>query len=139
MAERPLVLDTHVWIWSVNGDTALKPAARQLISTALKKSLVLVPAICVWEIGMLWKRGRIQLSQPVGEWVTLAIERSGFALLNLDASSALESTMLPGDFHNDPADCIIVASARLQNALLLTRDRAIIKYSKDGHVDTIAV
>lgn len=139
MVERSLVLDTHVWLWSVAGDSALKSSARQLISTALRKSLVMVPAISVWEIGMLWQRGRIQLSQPVSEWVRGAIEKSGFTLLPLDAAIALESTMLPGTLHSDPADCMIVASARLHNALLLTRDAKIIKYGNLGHVDTVTV
>ncbi len=138
MPERPVVLDTHVWIWAVTGDSALKLPARQLITDALKASTVLVPAICVWEVALLCRKQQLQLTQPVHEWIRTALEKPGFLLLKLDSDVAVESTQLPGTFHQDPADCMIVASARIFNAILLTKDARILEYGKAGHVDAVS-
>lgn len=138
MSEQPLVLDTHVWIWAINGDHSMPPSIRKRINLALSKSRVLVPAICVWEVGMLWKKNRIRLKEPLLEWVRTSFEGSGFSPAPLTDEIALESCLLPGTFHSDTADSMIVATARLEKALLLTRDRRILAYGKAGHVDALA-
>lgn len=135
MPERPLVLDTHVWIWTINGDPTITLSTRQKIRLALQKSRVLIPAICVWEVAMLWKRNRIQLREPLLDWVRAALEKSGFSLVPITDTIAVESALLPGKFHNDPADCLIVATARLEKAVLFTRDSRIMEYGRAGHVD----
>jgi PIN domain nuclease of toxin-antitoxin system len=137
MSEPPLVLDTHVWIWVVNGDQSVRASVRQKIRQALETSRVLIPAICIWEVAMLWKRGRIQLREPPINWIRAALEKSGFTLATVTAEIAVESTSLPGNFHNDPADSMIVATSRLENGNLLTRDRRIIDYGKAGHVNVL--
>jgi PIN domain nuclease of toxin-antitoxin system len=139
MAEQPLVLDTHVWIWIISGDQTIKTSIRQKIQLALEKSRVIVSAISVWEIGMLWKKGRIQLKEPLSNWVHTAIDRSGFFLAPLTDAIAVESIQLPGQFHNDPADRMIVATARLEKAVLLTRDSHITEYGNAGHVDFLSI
>lgn len=137
MLEPSLVLDTHIWIWCVSGDQTIDAGIRQRISLALRKSRVLVPAICVWELGMLWKKERIQLRVPPNDWVRSALDGSGFFLMPLTDAIALESSLLPGKFHSDPADCMIVATARLEKAILVTRDQRIIEYGQAGHVDIL--
>ena len=137
MPDVPLVLDTHMWIWIVEGNHTIDASVRQTIREALKKSRVLIPAICVWEVGMLVKKNRIQLKEPLVIWVRSALERSGFALAPLSEAIAVESTVLPGNFHSDPADCMIVATARLEKALLLTRDSRIVEYGQAGHVNVM--
>ncbi len=137
MHEQSLVLDTHIWLWTVNGDQTIAPAIRQKIQLSLKNSRVLVPAICVWEVGMLWKKERIQLREPLHSWVYTALERSGFSLVPMTEAIAIESSLLPGKFHNDPADCMIVATARLEKSILVSRDNSIIEYGKAGHVDVL--
>lgn len=137
MRDRPLLLDTHVWIWIVNGDHEIKPSLREKVATALKNATVLVPSICIWEIGMLWKHKRIQLAKPLNTWIQEAIEKAGFNIVPLTDSIALESATLPGDFHNDPADCMIVATARVEDAVLVTRDSRILEYGKAGHVNIL--
>jgi PIN domain nuclease of toxin-antitoxin system len=139
MAEQPLVLDTHVWIWITNGEQIIKPAIRQRVQRALEKSRVFVQAISVWEVGMLWKKERIQLQEPLLNWVNTALDKTGFSLAPLTDTIAVESVLLPGKFHNDSADRMIVATARLEKAILLTRDSNIIDYGRAGHVDILRV
>jgi PIN domain nuclease of toxin-antitoxin system len=138
MPEHPIVLDTHVWIWSVTGDPTLAESVRHKIRLCLKKSSVLVPFISVWEVGMLFKKNRLQLKEPLPDWVRSSFKISGFLLAPMTADIALESCLLPGIFHSDPADSIIVATARLSKATLLTRDRRILEYGKAGHIDVLS-
>jgi len=135
MPEHPIVLDTHIWIWAVTGDQTIGQSVRQKIRTCLKRGSVLVAAISVWEVGMLWKKNRIQLKEPLPDWVKSSFKNSGFLLAPITDDIALESCLLPGTFHSDPADSIIVATARLAKATLLTRDSLILAYGKAGHVD----
>jgi PIN domain nuclease of toxin-antitoxin system len=137
MSEPSLVLDTHVWIWTVNGDDEIQPALREKIAVALRQASVLVPSICVWEVGMLAKRSRIQLSKPLSIWIQEALDLSGFCLAPLCDAVALEAANLPGEFHSDPADCMIIATARINSAVLLTRDRRILEYGKSGYVNVL--
>jgi PIN domain nuclease of toxin-antitoxin system len=135
-----IVLDTHVLIWIVNGDAEqIKPHTREKVQAALKDGGVLIPAICVWEIGMLCKKERIRLAKPVSAWIRDALALTRFKLAPLNELIALEAATLPGDFHNDPADCLIVATARVENAVLLTRDQSLIEYGKAGHVHAFQV
>lgn len=139
MAEAsPLVLDTHVWLWAVSGDReALSAAAVEAIEAGAGAGGILIPAICVWEVAMLESRGRLALSRPVGEWVDAAFRAPGTGLLGLSPEIALESTRLPGSPHGDPADRMIIASARVTGARLATRDRAILEYAAAGHVGVL--
>jgi len=134
-----VVLDTHVWIWIVNGADEIKPAVREKVAGALKGRGVLIPAICVWEIEMLCRKNRIRLAKPISIWMRDALEMPRFRLSSLNDVTALEAASLPGEFHNDPADCMIVATARIENAVLLTADQRIIEYSKAGHVHVFQV
>ncbi len=136
MAETPRhLLDTHVWFWLVRGREgrlAARTAAR-LEQTARGAPLG-VSVISIWEIALLASKGRIGLGMPVHEWVETALNRPGFVLVGLEPEIAIESCVLPGDFHADPADRFLVATARLKNAVIVTRDKRILKYGKQGHV-----
>jgi PIN domain nuclease of toxin-antitoxin system len=108
------VLDTHVWIWVVEGDrAALAPSAIEAISRAAKEGAVRVSAISVWEVAMLEAKGKISLSRPVDDWVQAALRAPGVSLLPLSPDIAIESTRLPGAPGGDPADRILMASARI--------------------------
>jgi PIN domain nuclease of toxin-antitoxin system len=137
MSESPLLLDTHVWLWFVDAAREIKPELRKLIRTTLKNDAVLIPSICVWEIGMLWRKNRIQVSKPIEEWVQEALDKTGFTLIPMSQAIALEAATLPGSFHNDPADCMIVATARIEGATLVTRDTRILAYADAGHVNVV--
>ena len=108
------------------------------IEDAGQRGILLISAMSVWELSMLATEGRVTLRMPLLEWVREALKTPGLSLVPLSPEIAVESTQLPGRFHGDPADRIIVASARYTGATLLTRDRGILSYSKQSHVRAIA-
>jgi PIN domain nuclease of toxin-antitoxin system len=129
-----ILLDTHVWIWWVHGDRRLTKRQRETIE-ANESEIIGVSAISCWEIAKLVEYGRLELSMSVSEWFEKALGYPGIQFLELSPEIVVESTQLPGEFHRDPADQIIVATARLQNCVLVTSDERIQNYS---HVETIA-
>ncbi len=132
------VLDTHVWIWVVEGDrAALAPSAIEAISRAAKEGAVRVSAISVWEVAMLEAKGRISLSRPVDDWVQAALRAPGVSLLPLSPDIAIESTRLPGAPGGDPADRVLMASARTLGGQLATCDRDILNYAKGGQLNVL--
>jgi PIN domain nuclease of toxin-antitoxin system len=130
-----LLLDTHIWLWFAEGNaTRLPPASVRKLDDARKEDGLLVSAISVWEIGVLHAKGRVQLSAPLRDWVNNALAPTGISLLPLDAETASESTLLPGEPHGDPADRFLIAAARIKGVVLATRDDNIIDYGKAGYV-----
>jgi PIN domain nuclease of toxin-antitoxin system len=142
MPDRPeplTVLDTHVWIWVVEGDrTALSAPAIEAIERAAKGGAVRVSAISVWEVAMLEVKGRISLSRPVDDWVRAALHAPGVRLLPLSPEIAIESTRLPAVPRGDPADRILMASARHLGGQLATCDREILNYSEGGQLKVLS-
>lgn len=128
-----ILLDTHVWIWWVHGDRRLTDRQQKTIE-ANESEIIGVSAISCWEIAKLVEYGRLELSMSLSEWFEMALHYPGIQLFELSPEIAVESTKLPGQFHRDPADQIIVATARLQNCVLVTSDKRIQNYS---HVETI--
>jgi PIN domain nuclease of toxin-antitoxin system len=131
-----IVLNTHVLVWTLQDDSKLGPGARTLIDEQIHDA-VLIPAISVWEIALLVKRGRLGLNSDMTRWIGQALDLPGVFLAPLEPSISIDSVMLPGEFHNDPADRLIVATARYHEAPLLTVDRAILDYANAGHVQAI--
>jgi PIN domain nuclease of toxin-antitoxin system len=130
-----LLLDTHIWLWFAEGNaTRLPPASVRKLDDARKEDGLLISAISVWEIGVLHAKGRVQLSAPLRDWVNNALAPAGISLLPLDAETASESTLLPGEPHGDPADRFLIAAARTKGAILATRDENIIDYGEAGYV-----
>ena len=130
-----LLLDAHIWLWFAEGNaTRLPPASVRKLDDARKEDGLLVSAISVWEIGVLHAKGRVQLSAPLRDWVNDALDPAGISLLPLDAETASESTLLPGERHGDPADRFLIAAARTKGAILATRDENIIEYGNAGYV-----
>jgi PIN domain nuclease of toxin-antitoxin system len=128
------VLDTHVWIWVLEGRRKeLSNATVNLIEEAAGRAELAVSAISVWETAMLEAKGRISLSRSVDEWVAAALTAPGMRLVDLTPEIALESTRLPGEPPNDPADRMIVATTRVLGATLVTCDEQILNYGATGH------
>lgn len=119
-----IVLDTHIWVWWVNGAAQLPPAYQAYIRAHESQGLGL-SAISCWEVAKLVERGRLVLPCPVGQWLQQALAYPGVLLLPLSPEVAVESTQLPGSFHRDPADQIIVATARIYHCPLVTIDQNI--------------
>ncbi len=132
-----LLLDTHVWIWLMEGSPDLNPQWPKLINEAAQNSLVGIAAITTWEISMLAMKGRLHLEKPVLSWINDALALPGIELLPLTPEIASESAQLPGDFHGDPADRLIVATARIHQLTLLTHDKKIIEYAKNDYVSVL--
>ncbi|MGB5103957.1 MAG: type II toxin-antitoxin system VapC family toxin [Steroidobacteraceae bacterium] len=133
-----LLLDTHILLWYAEGVAdRLRPAAVRKLEDARKGDGLLVSAISVWEIGMHSARGRIQLAVPFRDWVDRALAVPGIRLAPLDAATAVESTLLPGEPHGDPADRFLIATARTLGVALATRDEQIIAYAKLGFLRVV--
>lgn len=121
-----IILDTHVWIWWADGGSHLPPDYLALIRAEEPNGLG-VCAISCWEVAKLVERGRLQLARPVELWLAQALQPPA-QLLPLSPEVAVGSTRLPGTFHRDPADQLIVATARLYDCPLVTLDRLIRAY-----------
>jgi PIN domain nuclease of toxin-antitoxin system len=135
-----LLLDTHVWLWYAEGDAErLPPASVKKLEKARREDGLRVSAISVWEVGIQHAKGRIQLSTPLRDWVRRALTPAGISLLPLDADTAAESTLLPGEPHGDPADRFLIAAARTKGLMLATRDQAIVEYGEAGHVRVLKI
>ena len=120
-----VLLDTHVWIWWLLPDSPLKPAERAALDAHAEAGELCLAAISMWEAQMLHSRQRLQLTMPFAQWLHRATDASMLDVLplNREVVTALEG--LPPAFHGDPADRIIVATARVHGLLLATHDRAI--------------
>jgi PIN domain nuclease of toxin-antitoxin system len=133
-----LILDTHVWLWLIGGDRALSRLAHQTIILAAQKSLLRLSVFSVWEVALLEAKGRLILPQDCAPWIEASIAHSHVSLVPLSAEIAISSTRLPGSFHGDPADQILVATARALGGTLVTRDAKILRYGRAGHVSVLA-
>lgn len=131
-----IVLDTHAVLWWVNGDPQLSSNAHAAIEQELRGDggVILISAITAWEIALLLEKGRITLSMGIDDWLDTVEEIEGVRIVPIDIATAVESTRLPGEFHKDPADRMIVALARHFNAVLVTADEKINDYR---HVKTV--
>lgn len=130
-----IVIDTHILIWAMHDDSRLSARARELIDETTVRSRILISAITPWEVAMLAEKGRIALGDDVGRWLAMALALPGLQLAPIEPQIAVDSVRLPGEFHPDPADRIIVATARFHRIPLLTADRAILSYGDKGHVE----
>ena len=127
-----ILLDTHIWIWWVVGDPRFTEGFREVLETH-RASGIGVSAISCWEVAKLVELNRVGFHLPVGEWLERAATHEGCRVLALTPRIAAASGSLPGVLHRDPADQIIVATARVWDCPLLTRDRKLLAYP---HVDT---
>lgn len=135
-----LLLDTHVWLWYAEGVPDKLPARSvKALDQARRGASLWVSAVSVWEIGVLQQKGRIQLSAPLRAWVERALDAPGIRFAPLDAAAAVESTLLPGTPHSDPADRFLLATARVEGLALATRDERILEYSRKGFVQSLAI
>ena len=133
-----LLLDTHVWLWLVAGSPDLATEARHTIDRAAAAGTLRIAAISLWEIALLASRGRIVLAKSIGSWLAEALADPAPAIDPLSPQIAVEACSLPEAFHRDPADRMIVATARVTNAVLMTRTRQILDYAARGHLTVIA-
>lgn len=130
-----IVLDTHTLVWWASGIKAqVSVAAMEAIEAEMAGGDILLSSISAWELAMLVDRGRIDLSMDIERWLSVVGQIEAVRFVPMDNEIALKSVALPGEFHKDPADRIIVATARKFAAPLVTADERIRAYP---HVKTI--
>lgn len=135
MASELLLLDTHCWLWVHLGlMPRMSRASLAAVQNAESYGNLRVSVISIWELAMLEKRGRVALPMNVRTWVEQALDKPGIAVAPLTPEIAIESVHLPGAMHGDPADRILVATARVLGATLVTKDAQLLRYSQQRHV-----
>lgn len=131
LKQNKILLDTHVWLWIMMGNSKLKKEFNIEFEKHIQTQNVLISPMSVWEIGMLVEKKRIELEVDVQDWVDEALDNPGIKLLPLTPKIAIQSVRLPGHFHGDPVDRLLVATAHLENAVLVTCDQKILSYGED--------
>jgi PIN domain nuclease of toxin-antitoxin system len=129
----PFLLDTCAVLWAA--DDQLPDAIGRALSDAYRNALpTYVSPISAWEIGLLASRGRFRSTASPARWFRRFLEAPGVELAELSVETLVGSSFLPGAPPRDPADRIIIATAREHDLTLVTRDREILAYAKDGHL-----
>lgn len=123
-----ILLDTHVWIWWVHEDSVHWDLMDSLAYEHDDGEELVVSVISCWEVAKLVERGRLDLKMSVNAWLNGALGLSGIGFIHLSPRIAAEACSLPGDFHRDPADQIIVATSRVHDIRLATADEKIRRY-----------
>jgi PIN domain nuclease of toxin-antitoxin system len=122
------LLDTHAWVWWVTEDRRLSAAARRTIERSQTHGRLAVSLISAWEIAKKVEKGQLVLDRSIHDWIDQASARPGLQILELTRPILVESCRLPPPFHGDPADQLIVATARDRDAAIVTRDERIRRY-----------
>jgi PIN domain nuclease of toxin-antitoxin system len=125
----PILLDTHAWIWWATADRRLVASARRVIERASSAGRLMLSAISIWEVAKKAEKGQLVLDRPLEAWIDDALAQPGLQTVELTRPILIESCRLPGPFHGDPADQLIVATARDRDAVVVTRDDRIRRYA----------
>lgn len=128
-----ILLDTHIWVWLADESERLTDQHRRIIEDHRADGLG-VSVISCWEVAKLVEYNRLSLACAIEEWVEGALTLPEIQLIELTPRIVISSTKLPGKFHRDPSDQIIVATARVYDLAVLTEDEKILKYE---HVRTL--
>jgi PIN domain nuclease of toxin-antitoxin system len=132
-----LLLDTCAMLWTVNRDPLLA-AARQAISRAASSGALYLSPVSAWEIGLLVRRGRVELRIPAESYIERAFRLPGVRIAALTPEIAVRSSYLPGDLHEDPADRMLVSTAIVMGLRLVTRDKRLLDYGARGFLAVLA-
>ncbi len=122
-----ILFDTHAWFWAISEPERLSNKALKTIRAAEPGDRG-IAAISIWEFVMMVTRQKVQISIALDQWLERAISDTGITVFPLSPQVAIESCLLPGEFHKDPADCLITATARVHGLTLVTKDAKIIEY-----------
>ncbi|MDZ7699968.1 MAG: type II toxin-antitoxin system VapC family toxin [Deltaproteobacteria bacterium] len=129
-----IVLDTHTWVWFVSDPANLSGAAKHAIESSISHNGLFISSISVWEVALLVAKKRMAFSMDVVDWISMSERMSFFQFVPIDNRVALKSVHLPQPIHQDPADRIIIATAIVLGAPVVTKDVKLLKYP---HVETI--
>jgi PIN domain nuclease of toxin-antitoxin system len=124
----PTLLDTHAWVWWVTEDRRLSQRAATAIRRSLAQGDLWISLISVWEVAKKVEKAQLILDRPVSQWLDQAATAQGLGVWELTRPIVVESCELPQPFHGDPADQMIVATARRHGAVIVTKDERIREY-----------
>ena len=125
----PTLLDTHAWLWWVTEDRRLSRRAKTTIDAARRDNDVWLSLISVWEIAKKVEKHQLTFDRPLSDWLDAATTIAGLQIAELTRPILVDSCTLPPPFVGDPADQIIVATARAHGATVVTKDRRIRRYA----------
>jgi PIN domain nuclease of toxin-antitoxin system len=131
-----ILLDTCALLWTVNGDPLSSESLKAINKASTAGALFLSP-VSAWEIGILAQRGKVAFGVSAENYVYRAFTRPGFQIAALTPEIAVRASYLPGQFHSDPADRLLISTAMLMGLILVTRDREILRYARRGHVSAL--
>ena len=120
-----ILLDTHVWLWWLTGSPQMRAGDCEALDRLAAHQLPFIAAISVWEAQMLVSRRRLIPNEPFDQWIRRMTAPDTVRILPLDADVVVSLHSLPASFHGDPADRLIVATARAHSLPLATGDSAI--------------
>jgi PIN domain nuclease of toxin-antitoxin system len=133
-----LLLDTCAIIWFSQQAKMHPDAVAAIDAAADRRQPIWISLITAWELGLLEKRGRTPMARPPATVFEAFLKMPGVGLQPLTSDILIGSSFLPGDLHGDPADRIIIATARALDLTIVTRDRLILDYGQAGHVRVLA-
>ena len=129
------LLDTHIWLWVQLGETGkLDPDILEELERRQRRRELFISTISILEIARLVALQQYSLTSSIDDFVAEATTDDGFILCELSPRILIESTRLPGEFHRDPSDRILIATAREHNLTLINSDKEILRYAKQGHL-----
>ncbi|MCA9448644.1 MAG: type II toxin-antitoxin system VapC family toxin [Candidatus Omnitrophica bacterium] len=128
------LLDTHTWVWWHTQPDRISEKVMEVLTDGDQIEELLLSAISIWEFCKLLEKGRLGIKGDAEEWLSMALRLPGLRMVPLTPRISYKSTTLPPPIHGDPADQIIVATAREESATLLTSDRILLRYE---HVLTL--
>jgi PIN domain nuclease of toxin-antitoxin system len=132
-----LLIDTHFLLWHAFGNASITSFFQGKIEEAAERNQLFVSSISALEISRLVFVKRLDLEEETTLWFKKSLKKIGAKIIPVTTDIAIESYALPGDLHKDPADRIIVATARLENAILATMDGLILQYAEEGHFQVL--
>lgn len=124
-----IVLDTHVWIWWLSNPEYLSRMAQRQIENAMEENEIMISSISAWEVALLVAKDRLQLTIDVRDWILKSEQLPFVRFIPVDNEIAVQSVSLPAPIYDDPADRIIIATANISGATLITKDEKILKYT----------
>jgi PIN domain nuclease of toxin-antitoxin system len=136
--DAPLLLDTCAAIW-IAADEEISERTLNAINRAQETDApIYVSPITAWEIGLLVSRGRLNLMMPPARWFSRLLQAPGLKLAMMPPDLLIASSFLPGSPPRDPADRILAATVREYDYVLVTRDRPLLEYARQGHIKALA-
>ncbi len=136
---KSFLLDTHVWVGLINGDPkACSSKLMDLVKKYAPDTSLYVSVMSAWEVAMLEFKGRILLPQGCEKWVGEALRAPNITIAELTPEIAVQSTRLPGKFHGDPVDRMLIATAKSLAAVLVSRDKEMGSYCFEHHLPYLA-